>query len=641
MNLNIKQQLLVSMALALLLPLTISTVFFNHSIRNLISERLASTELPTALREVRNGIELELANPVILSKAMAQNAFLKTWLTEGEDELNQAQVINFLAAMQNDNGAIASYLVSRDSGNYYNADGLFKTLSPNADRDQWFYRFINSNAPFELSLDIDEASRKPTVFINYAMSINGQRRAVAGIGRSLDAMSDLVNNYRLGASGQVYLVDATGVIKIHKNANLVGQSLTGLLGLASANAGLLGSDQVRTQLFTRNHEDFVAATIPLTSVNWYLVAEISTQELYGKLDTTLLSNVLLSLAIAAAFLFLVVILSNRIVKPIREISGAMAHLSQKGGDLTARLPDQRQDEIGELASKVNSFIEHLHDICTQIEASAKKVSQASTSVASYIGHTVSRTEQQQLNTDMVATAANEMGATVNEIASNASEAAGSSKTAHTESAQGSEIVKRTVAAMNQLNATMDSSVSSVNALAQEIKSITTVLDVIKGISEQTNLLALNAAIEAARAGEQGRGFAVVADEVRTLAQRTAQSTEEINEMIIRLDQSARQTVQAIQDGSEKTKASTLSVKNTGDILGNITSQVNTISDMNYQIATATEEQSQVTEEINRNVQSIAQFSQETQNDILQCKQLCNELDNQSRTLLNLMAKFTL
>ncbi|MBB3169380.1 methyl-accepting chemotaxis protein [Simiduia aestuariiviva] len=675
MHIGLRQQLLISMAAALVLPLIVSTVFFNHSMRGLIDERLANTELPTALREVRNGVELDLQAAIVASRAVALNAYVHDFLVSGDpvveanagpadaleaaapagsesllnvqldpaeaaalQQAEQAQLVRYLNGVKDASGAIAAYVVSGQTGHYFNTDGLFKTLSPSAERDQWFYAFLSSGKTYELSLDVDEASDQPTVFINYKIDADGVR-GVGGIGQSLAAMSDLIRNYRLGQSGQVYLVDRDGHIKLHRDAAESGRALAQRLQVNAD--GLTRSEDVVTLPFTRSGEAYLAASIPLISADWYLVAEIPRSELYAGLDATIINNVWLSLALAAVFFVVVLWLSNRIVRPLGEITSALEDITQRDGDLTARLPETRGDELGELARQVNVFIGQLQTLCRAIVQSSDAVAESSRAVNQYINQAAGRTEQQQSNTDMVATAVNEMGATVNEIARNAAAAAEGSRSAHVAADEGQSKVEGTITDMGQLTEVMQQSVSRVEQLAQDIKSISGVLDVIKGISEQTNLLALNAAIEAARAGEQGRGFAVVADEVRTLAQRTAQSTEEINEMIARLDRSARATVESIMAGSDKTKSSVTHVRDTGELLASITRRVNRVSDMNYQIATATEEQSQVTEEINRNVQSIADHSRSTGDDIVQCKRLCHELQIQSETLAGLMKRFTL
>ncbi|UTA47259.1 methyl-accepting chemotaxis protein [Simiduia sp. 21SJ11W-1] len=683
MNIGLKQQLLISMAAALLLPLLVSTSIFNVSIRNLIDERLMGTELPASLREVRNGIELDLQSAIVTSRAVANNVYVQDFLayddaakdrgvavdnSGSQSAAAQAQVsvfddssapvareltaaeiadsrkakqdrlVRYLQGVRSSSDAIAAYVVSERTGHYFNTDGLFKTLSPSADRDQWFYRFLASGRPYELSLDVDEASGKPTVFINYKIDTRGVQ-GVGGVGQSLAAMSELVRNYRLGKHGQVYLVDRSGNIKLHRDPGLSGRPLASVL---QANGdGLVRAKDIATQTFTRDGEAYLAASIPLQSADWYLVAEIPQAELYAGLEATILHNLGLSLLLAVVFLVLVLWLANRIVRPLVEITLALEDITQRDGDLTARLPETRKDEVGDLARQVNVFIEQLHTLCAQIVQSSHAVAKASQSVNQYISQAAGRTEQQQLNTDMVATAVNEMGATVNEIARNAADAAEASRTAHQTAGDGKAKVEGTVKDMGQLNQVMGQSVERVEQLAKDIKSISGVLDVIKGISEQTNLLALNAAIEAARAGEQGRGFAVVADEVRTLAQRTAQSTEEINDMIARLDRSARATVESIMAGSEQTQTSVQHVRQTGELLLGITEGVNRISDMNYQIATATEEQSQATEEINRNVQSIADHSRSTGEDIVACQRLCQTLQAQSDTLADLMKRFTL
>ncbi|WP_375709492.1 methyl-accepting chemotaxis protein [Pseudomonas sp. NCCP-436] len=244
-------------------------------------------------------------------------------------------------------------------------------------------------------------------------------------------------------------------------------------------------------------------------------------------------------------------------------------------------------------------------------------------------------------TDMVATAVHEMGLTVQEIARNASNAAQSSHVARDEAQQARQVVGQSVAHIERMSADIGSAAGAVSKLAEEVASIDQVLAVIRGISEQTNLLALNAAIEAARAGEMGRGFAVVADEVRTLASRTQASTDEIQQMIQRLKQGAETAVSSMHAGQSATATGVESAQRTGQSLGAITGQIERISDMNTQVAAATEEQSSVTEEINRNVQGIADLAHATADEVRSCREDCRTLSRLAEDLARQMGKFRL
>ncbi|WP_428480296.1 methyl-accepting chemotaxis protein [Pseudomonas violetae] len=234
-----------------------------------------------------------------------------------------------------------------------------------------------------------------------------------------------------------------------------------------------------------------------------------------------------------------------------------------------------------------------------------------------------------------------MGLTVQEIAQNAGNAAVASQSARDEAMQAREVVGGSIRHIESMSNEIGLAAAAVGELAHEVGSIDQVLAVIRGISEQTNLLALNAAIEAARAGDMGRGFAVVADEVRTLARRTQTSTDEIQQMIGSLKQGAQNAVSSMQSGQAATGTGVESSQRTGASLTAITGQVERISDMNHQVATATEEQSAVTEEINRNVQGISDLARATAGEVRACREDCQTLQRLADDLARQMGGFKL
>ncbi|WP_404943128.1 methyl-accepting chemotaxis protein [Pseudomonas fluorescens] len=242
---------------------------------------------------------------------------------------------------------------------------------------------------------------------------------------------------------------------------------------------------------------------------------------------------------------------------------------------------------------------------------------------------------------MVATAVHEMGLTVQEIAQNAGNAALASQTARDEAMQAREVVGGSIRHIESMSDEIGVAAGAVGELANQVASIDSVLAVIRGVSEQTNLLALNAAIEAARAGDMGRGFAVVADEVRTLARRTQASTDEIQQMIGSLKQGAENAVSSMRTGQAATGTGVESSQRTGASLTAITGQVERISDMNHQVATATEEQSAVTEEINRNVQGISDLARATAGEVRACREDCQMLQRLADDLARQMGGFKL
>ncbi|HEF4759406.1 TPA: HAMP domain-containing protein [Pseudomonas putida] len=296
------------------------------------------------------------------------------------------------------------------------------------------------------------------------------------------------------------------------------------------------------------------------------------------------------------------VITRLIVGPLRSVISVAQQIAS--GDLSGTVEVSRRDEIGQLMQAMQQMGAGLSQIVSGLQAGIEQLATSAQSLSAVTEQTNLEVSSQKEETEQVATAMNQMTATVHDVARNAEEAAVAAQTADGKVESGQLVVRQSMARIEQLADSATSASSSIESLSAEIQNIGTVLSVIKSVAEQTNLLALNAAIEAARAGEQGRGFAVVADEVRALAKRTQQSTEEIERLVSALRSAAQTSVQQIQNSGELVKLAVSDALQTESALGSIAAAVSLIQQMNQQIAAAAEEQSSVAEEINRSVTSI-------------------------------------
>lgn len=315
--------------------------------------------------------------------------------------------------------------------------------------------------------------------------------------------------------------------------------------------------------------------------------------------------------VVALFLatFLALATLSGITKAVRELQVGGEQLAD--GNLGYRVTYQGRDELGEIASSFNAMASRFHHTIQELAGAVEQLAAAAEQTAQVSTQTSDGIRRQQLETDQVATAMNEMSATVQDVAGNAANAARAAQEADQQSESGKRVVHQTIVSIDSLASEVEHAATVIHELEADSAGISSVVDVIRSIAEQTNLLALNAAIEAARAGEQGRGFAVVADEVRSLASRTQQSTSEIQTMIEKLQDGANRAVAVMQSSCTKAQAGKQQVASAGNLLDQISNAVATINDMNAMIASAAEEQSSVADEINRNVTSVSQIAEET------------------------------
>jgi methyl-accepting chemotaxis protein len=336
----------------------------------------------------------------------------------------------------------------------------------------------------------------------------------------------------------------------------------------------------------------------------------STQELNETLSRQRQTTFFTVLALLAASLVTVYILIRSLVlAPVDEVTRSLATIAGGGGDLTRRLPTASQNEIAALAHNFNLVMEHIADIIRNVIQVNDKVRVNVNKMSSATESTVNSTSQQLREIELVATAVEELSASANEIARHAGDTAERTSATSILAEEGNAIVNLSLENVNRLTGQIESTAQKIQVLKNNSVNIGSVMEVIRTIAEQTNLLALNAAIEAARAGEQGRGFAVVADEVRSLAQKTRSSTEEIESIIVQLQRAADEAHQAMSTSTASARETIDTASKVGGALDKIRANIGIINDMNHQIATASHQQSSVANEVSKNITAIHGLSE--------------------------------
>ncbi|WP_372981457.1 methyl-accepting chemotaxis protein [Marinobacter sediminum] len=597
MNLSFGQKLLAAFSILLLLAMGAFTLSGDLRLQKTTSTYVDAL-IDDAVAQSTSSIAQWLNTRLQMTEAVAQSL---------ERVENDEQARTLLQSITS-GGGFRDVYVGRTDGYM-----LMKTEKDNASlpadydpRVRPWYKKAMSMGQASFTEPYRDAATSDTIISTLAPVQRGDYKGVAGGDIGLGDIEKTLETVTLANTGYAALINAQGIVLFHPNTALIGKNIKTLIGKTPS----LDGSAHQYQDDDASWEASFHAIEDARGVDWYLGTFVNQDLISAPVQSARMTGLVMAVIGLLISLAVLHVGIKVMMAPLRRLNTAMADIGTGDADLTQRLDTSASDELGQLAKSFNRFVENIQTVVRDVQRGSEELGDNVRSLRETASTSRSSVEQQQSEIDMVATAINEMSAAAGEIAQNAQQTADAANTADNDSRASLETVAASREAVQKLSKEVNSAAEVINALGKDVSSITTVLEVIQGIAEQTNLLALNAAIEAARAGEAGRGFAVVADEVRNLAQRTQSSTEEINNMIERLQKGANNAVTVMNASTAVSNVSMEKAQDAMEALNRIADSITSINQMTSQIATASEEQTSVTEELNSSITRIADQGQE-------------------------------
>lgn len=502
----------------------------------------------------------------------------------------------------------------------------------------WYQDAINAG---ELVLTEPYQDFDGSIVVSFAKAFQGNHQGVLAADLTVSHIIDQVLNLKMEHNGFAFLIDGNHNIVAYRDEALSQQPITQLDSeLTTALFRQLQSEQT-IQTFTLdsdNQEKLIYAS-PIAGTDWTLALVEDKSLAFASIGEQIKFIVLASVMLYLVISVIATMIINSLLRPLNNLNQSVSQLAQGSGDLTQRIAIERMDEIGELADNMNRFLAQLQTMIKGVVNHSQDLGQYAERSAQLSNLASQRVSEQQNDVNQIATAIHEMSATSGEVANHAEMTAAAAQASTSACEQGQDVIGQNRNAITSLANQVQDAANVIHELENNAQGINQILSTIQGIAEQTNLLALNAAIEAARAGEQGRGFAVVADEVRVLSQRTHDSTEEIRSMIETLQQNTQQAVDSMQTSTELADQSVGYAEAASESLNQITHTITEISDMATHIASAAEEQRAVSEDISRNTQAIKEVSDHLAEQTAEVSQSSREMNSSADTMRQDVSRF--
>ncbi|MCF2902006.1 methyl-accepting chemotaxis protein [Pseudoalteromonas sp. MEBiC 03607] len=625
-----KKITLLGSAIALIVAALIGATAL-YSAKQIIEQRMIESELPSKLQAIDNYITHDINQMISAAEQLSSNEFVLEWARSGNtDDKTLLKELNRLVKQYD--LATASW-ANRETAQYWNQDGFLRVLTK--DQDGWFFAFTNTTQPFSISI-YQESPTDVKMFVNHQQT-NGI--GLAGLAKSIDDMQAMLKRFQIEETGFVFLADKNGLIQLHKDADKVAKAKLDSIYSPGITNTLLTNQDFNLQEIELNGEATLVAASPIKNTDLFVIAQVPKHEVFSSIQVLQWQIISFAIVIALIASFAGLLLARTLSSPLSKMAELFTRLGSGDANLAYRLPDSEQPELANLSAGFNQFISKIETAISQVAQESSEIRQSASHVFKQAQKNSEALDNQKEQTISVAAAINEMGATVQEIASSAANTAKLTQSSKDNTKQSHTQVTQSKEAIIELATDIDNITEQVNELAHKTQAIASIVDSIRGISEQTNLLALNAAIESARAGEHGRGFAVVADEVRALANRTSQSTTEIQTMISELSSTSDSVVNHINHSKSQAQVSVEAMQSSVELLNAINDAANEINDMATLIATATEEQSNVVADVGRNIEQISDISDTVMREQIDTEQAIKDLASSAQTLDDLVATF--
>ncbi|VVN40921.1 methyl-accepting chemotaxis protein [Pseudomonas fluorescens] len=624
-NLRFSHKILLAAALIVIAAFASFTLYNDWLQRNAIRDDL--NNYLNEMGEVTAGnIQTWLTGRILLIENAAQNIAINPEPANVASLLEQkALTSTFMASYLGD--ATGHFTIRPDAKM---PDGFDPRVRP------WYKGAESSSTSTLTEPYIDAATGQLIISIATASKKAGQSVGVVGGDLSLQSLVDTLAARDFDGMGYVFLVSADGKILVHPDKALVMKSLKEAY---PQDTPRISSDFSEVTVDGKTRIVTFAPIKGLPSVNWYIGLSVDKDQAFAMLSEFRTSAVIATVIAVAIIIALLGMLIRLLIQPLHVMTRAMEDIADGEGDLTKRLTIVNNDEFGILGTAFNRFVERIHGSIREVSSATGQVNEVALRVVAASNSSMYNSDQQASRTSSVAAAINQLGAAAQEIARNAAQASNQASDARGLAEDGQQVVDRSIKAMNQLSSMLSASSSNIESLNSKTVNIGQILEVITSISQQTNLLALNAAIEAARAGEAGRGFAVVADEVRNLAHRTQESAQQVQTMIEELQVGARESVGTMSDSQRHSQDSVEIANLAGERLNSVTQRIGEIDGMNQSVATATEEQTAVVESINVDITEINTLNQEGVENLQATLRACSDLEQQASRLKQLVGSF--